>query len=45
MMQCYPETPFSEGFKSLVRNYLRAFKNGARLNFKISIYYDLEFEN
>lgn len=45
MMQRCPQTPLSEGFKSLVRNDLRALKNGVRLNFKISIYYGLEFQN
>lgn len=45
MMQRCPQTPLSEGFKSLVRNDLRALKNGVRLNLKISIYYGLEFQN
>lgn len=43
MMQHYSETPLSEGFKSLIRDDLRAFKNGVRLDFKVSVYWALEF--
>lgn len=43
MLQRYPPTPFSESFKSPVRYYLPAFKNGVRLYFRISIYCDLGF--
>lgn len=45
MMQHYSETPLSEGFKSLKWGDLHTFKNGAGLDFKVSVYCDLEFLN